>query len=326
MSGNLKAEIRSIARNIPRQQLLVFAKPFLQLAGDIAGRVLFQPILQIWLEFRQIEQNVLGAANLEIGAAARRTVRVLQLVESIRRTALFARIAILLRGTAFRTCPLHETVGQKHLAVRTVQLLDRARNERAALLQFAENVGAKSKIFRRIGRIEVVESNLKSGKIVVMELPHFLDQILRRAVFLPRPDHDRRAVRIIRANVNAFVSPHFLEPDPIIRLKIFQKMAQMDIAVGIRQGRRNNDSAFFHVKFSSKKESCSKMKSIGESYQKGRFSSKKPLPFFPVSKKPPRRTRRPAAAPCGTTTRMPRYPSVAPRPRILPVRKKADEG
>lgn len=56
---------------------------------------------------------------------------------------------------------------------------------------------------------------------------------------LPGTDHHGRAVRIVRANVNAAVADQVLKSHPNIRLDVFNQMAEVDIAVGVGQGRGN---------------------------------------------------------------------------------------
>jgi len=77
-------------------------------------------------------------------------------------------------------------------------------------------------------------------KIAEMLIMHARDQRLRRDAFLLGAQHDWRAVRIVGADVPARRYPvfrlHFLEAHPDIGLDIFDKMAEMDRAVGVRQG------------------------------------------------------------------------------------------
>ena len=54
---------------------------------------------------------------------------------------------------------------------------------------------------------------------------HLGNQLCFRTIFLIGTDHDRGAMRVISAKVNAAVAPQFLETHPDIRLDILDKMS-----------------------------------------------------------------------------------------------------
>jgi hypothetical protein len=74
-------------------------------------------------------------------------------------------------------------------------------------------------------------------------VPHAVDQLLRRDAFLLRLQHDRRAVRVVGADVVDLVPVHAQRADPDVRLDVFDKMADMDLAVRIRQRGRDENLA-----------------------------------------------------------------------------------
>jgi len=59
--------------------------------------------------------------------------------------------------------------------------------------------------------------------------------LFRGNAFAIRPEHDRRAVRVVGANVIAEVAALFLETHPNVGLNVFNQVTEMNGAVGVRQ-------------------------------------------------------------------------------------------
>ena len=74
-----------------------------------------------------------------------------------------------------------------------------------------------------------------------MGLLHLGDQLLFAAALLPGADHDGRAVRVVGTDVDAAVAAQLLEADPNVGLEVLDQVAEMDGAIGIRQGTGNED-------------------------------------------------------------------------------------
>ena len=72
------------------------------------------------------------------------------------------------------------------------------------------------------------------------------DQLFRSDAFAVGAQHDGRAVSVVGADIIALVTAHFLKSHPDVGLDIFDKMAQMDRAVGIRQGAGNKNFSIGH--------------------------------------------------------------------------------
>jgi hypothetical protein len=72
---------------------------------------------------------------------------------------------------------------------------------------------------------------------------HAFDQRLRRDAFLLGAQHDRRAVRVVGADVPALVAAHLLEAHPDVGLDVFDQVAEVDGAVGVGQGGGDEDFA-----------------------------------------------------------------------------------
>ena len=90
--------------------------------------------------------------------------------------------------------------------------------------------------------------NEKTAEVAQVFAVAFVDELLRRDAFLLSAQHDRRAVRVIGANVVAFMAAQALEAYPDIGLDIFHHVAEVNRAVGIRQGAGDKNAAFFRVR------------------------------------------------------------------------------
>ncbi|EKE16788.1 MAG: hypothetical protein ACD_10C00798G0002 [uncultured bacterium] len=139
-------------------------------------------------------------------------------------------------GAAFRAFALDETVGQEKLFDRVVILFDGPRFNQPGGAQFEVNIVGAVAGFVRMRRVVIVEADVKAREVARMLAMHALDQGFRRNAFFFRPQHDRRAVRVVGANVPAFVAGHFLIAYPDIGLNIFNQMAKVNGAIGVRQG------------------------------------------------------------------------------------------
>jgi hypothetical protein len=178
---------------------------------------------------------VFGLPQLRPGAGNRR-IGVLQLVGGVRRAAAFAVVTVLVVRTALRAFALDETIGQEHLLERVVILLDGARLDQAGRLQAGVDfVGAGTRLVG-MGRVVVVETDVEAGKVARMLAMHAFDQRLRRDSLLLGTQHDRRAMRVVGADVPALMAAHFLEAYPDVGLNVLDQMTEVDCAVGIRQG------------------------------------------------------------------------------------------
>ena len=85
-------------------------------------------------------------------------------------------------------------------------------------------------------RIIIIEFNQKAVEVGLVLFLHFFDQFLRFYAGGLCTYHNGRAVSIVGAEIETLVSAHLLEADPDVGLNIFNEMADMDWAVGIRQG------------------------------------------------------------------------------------------
>jgi len=88
-------------------------------------------------------------------------------------------------------------------------------------------------VFVRMGAVVVVEGNAEIGKVLQMLLVHAFDQGFRSNSLALRAQHDRRAVRVVGANVGAFVAAQFLKAHPDVRLYVLEHVADVNRTVGI---------------------------------------------------------------------------------------------
>ena len=87
-----------------------------------------------------------------------------------------------------------------------------------------------------------------------MLVPHALDELLGRDAFASRAQHDRRAVRVVGADVVDFVALHLLEAHPDVGLDVLDQVAEVDGAVGVGQGGGDEDAAHFGGHSEGKRE------------------------------------------------------------------------
>ena len=85
-----------------------------------------------------------------------------------------------------------------------------------------------------MGRMIVVIADAKAGEILLVLLAHLRDHFFRFNAQLLRFQHDRRAVRVVRADEMHFVAAHSLVTHPDIRLDVLEHVAEMDGTICVR--------------------------------------------------------------------------------------------
>jgi hypothetical protein len=159
------------------------------------------------------------------------------------RPADIARVAVLVRRLAFRAGPLDVTVRQPHAVLFAIGLLDVAFDDRAAIPGALINPLAEPAILGRVRRIVVVKLDPETRKVAKVLAPNPIDELFGRDPLLLGPDHHRRAVRVVGAEIQAGIAAQLLKPHPNVRLEIFDQMPDVDRPVGIGQRRGNDDLA-----------------------------------------------------------------------------------
>ena len=149
---------------------------------------------------------------------------------------------------AFRTFALDEAVGQEQLFFRVEKLRNGAAQDVAARIQRAVDGGGQLAVFFAVRAVVLVMVNEKAAEIAQMLAVALIDELLRRDALLFRAQHDRRAVRVVGADIVALMPAQALEAYPDIGLDIFHHVAEVNRAVGIRQGAGDKNAAFFRVR------------------------------------------------------------------------------
>lgn len=97
-----------------------------------------------------------------------------------------------------------------------------------------------------VRRTVVVKLDAKGGEVADVRLPHVGDQLFFGPSLLTGPDHDRRAVRVIGADVDALVAAQLLESHPDIGLDVLDQVTDVDVAVRVGQSSSDEDAAVRH--------------------------------------------------------------------------------
>jgi hypothetical protein len=90
-------------------------------------------------------------------------------------------------------------------------------------------------VFRSVGGMPVVKGDMEPVQVGLAAGGDVGHELLRRLAGLFGGNHDRRAVRIVGADEVHRVPLHALEPHPDVGLDVFHDVADVEIAVGVRQ-------------------------------------------------------------------------------------------
>ena len=189
------------------------------------------------------KEVVLRAAAHRRGAGHDR-VGVLQVGGAVGCPAHLARIAVLVFRAAVRAFALDETIGQEEFLHRVVELFHRARgDEFRVVAQLAVDVVRNGTGMFVVGRAVVVEFDQEAVEIRLVLAPYPGDKLLRGDPLLVGAQHDRRAMGVVGADVMHLMPAHLLEAHPDIGLDVLDQMAEVDAAVGVRQGGGDQQAA-----------------------------------------------------------------------------------
>ena len=235
-AGDLEAEIGRIARDVPGAQAAFGIQPLAQLGLDPGnGDIAFQPLAQEGLEAADLEEEMLGIAQLGRCAGDDR-LRFLEFGRRVGRAAVFAVVAVLVGRAAVRADALDVAVGQEHALVRVVELLHRAMADMAVGLERRVDRFGQRAVARRIGGIVVVEGHAEVGEVALVPGLDIGDEGFRRHACLFGGEHDRRAVGVVGADVVHRVAGHAPRAHPDVGLDIAHQVAEVERAVGVGQG------------------------------------------------------------------------------------------
>ncbi len=99
----------------------------------------------------------------------------------------------------------------------------------------------KIAVFRRVRAVVIVEADAEIGEIPQVLGVHALDQRFRGNALGLRAQHDRRAVRVVGADVNTLVTAQFLKARPDVGLHVLEHVADVDRAIGVGQCAGDDD-------------------------------------------------------------------------------------
>ena len=244
--GDLEAKVGCRTGDIPIVERLAQEMPS-KIVGHLGleGAGGLSPLLQKTVQLFIVDEQVLGAAQLGRGPREC-ALRVDQVRGAIGMTALLTTVAVLVRLLAIRAGPSDEPIGQEGPGDGIVKLPDLLLQHQPRLAQGGPDLVADLPRFLTVGAAVVVENDVESGEVVQVGLVHPGDQILLRDSLPPGTDHDRRAMGVVGAHIDATVPPQPLETDPDISLDVLDQMAQMDGTVGIGKCAGDKDASDSH--------------------------------------------------------------------------------
>jgi hypothetical protein len=91
----------------------------------------------------------------------------------------------------------------------------------------------------------VIKADAKGFEVRLVRAVHAFDQLDLGHALLPRAQHNRRTMRVVRAHVRHVMPAQTLKTYPDIRLNVFDEMPDVDVAVGIGQGTGDENPARF---------------------------------------------------------------------------------
>ena len=150
--------------------------------------------------------------------------------------AHLAIVAILILGAALGAFAFDEAIGQEHALVGIKKLLDRALNDQTFLAQSLVDVLGQLVVFGCIGRVPVIEGNVKAIQVGGPAGCHLSHESLGRETCFFRGDHDGSAVGIVGTDEFHVVALHSLKANPEVRLDVFHDVAHVKGAIGVGQG------------------------------------------------------------------------------------------
>ena len=212
--------------------------------GELAG----EPVAQQRPELAQLEEVVLRVAQHRGGAGHHR-VRVDQVGGRVGGAAVLAVVAVLVRRTAVRAHALDVAVRQEHFLFGIEQLLDAAPGDVAGVAQARVDQRRQLAVLFRMSGVVLVERHAERGEIRLVAFADAGDEGLGRHARLFRGQHDRRAVRVVGADVDHLVAAHPLRAHPDVRLDVAQQVAHVQRAIGIGQ-RVGDEQATTHGAYS----------------------------------------------------------------------------
>ena len=241
--GDLESEVGGGPRDVPVAERLAE-----EMAGEVVGdpRVegtrFLRPLPEEALHRLELDEKVLGRADLG-GGTGEGADRIDEIGRRVGGAALLTGVAILVGRSAARAGAADEAVGEEHPRLRIEELLDIAADDEPLVAQALPDLAAQAPVGVAVGAAVVVELDTEAGEVGEMVVAHRRDQIALGASLRPGPDHDRRAVGVVGAEIDRVVAAELLEADEDVGLDVFDEVAEMDLPVGVGERRGDEDPA-----------------------------------------------------------------------------------
>ena len=129
-----------------------------------------------------------------------------------------------------------EAIGEEGPGLGVEELGDVFFDDEPCLAEAGPDLVAELLIAGVVGAAVVVEGDVEGGEIGEMRGPHLGDDFSFGAAFLAGPHHDGGAVGVVGAEEQGASTAKFLEANPDIGLDVFNEVANVDVAVGVREG------------------------------------------------------------------------------------------
>ena len=175
-----------------------------------------------------------------------RGYRIVQFGRRIDGAAILAVVAILAGGAAARALALDVAVGQEHALDRVKELFDRALLDQAGGAQPPVDVLREEGVFRRVGRVPVVEANVKAIQVARPIGGDAGHQLLRCDALGLGFEHDGCAVSVVGTDEMHGVAAHALEAYPDVGLRVLHDVADVKGRIGVGQGGGDEQGAAGH--------------------------------------------------------------------------------
>ena len=141
---------------------------------------------------------------------------------------------------------LDETVGQEHVLLGVEELLDSAGFDETGLFQIQIDLLGQFVVLGAVGIAPVVKGNMKAVQVLLAAGRNISHELLGSLASFFSGNHDGRAVGIVRAHEVHGIALHSLCTHPGVGLDVLHDVADVEIAVGIRQGGGDKNLALGH--------------------------------------------------------------------------------
>ena len=162
-----------------------------------------------------------------------------QVRSGVARATFVAIVAVLIVGLALWASTCDKSVGQRLSRSRVQKLCDLPLDNQVFFLQCLPDLLTEFAIVWAVRATVIVEFNMEPAEIPFVFGLNCGDKVAFGNTSLPSAFHDRCTVCVVGTEVDAAVSPQFLEPHPDICLDVFHEVA--DVNRPVRVGKCGSD-------------------------------------------------------------------------------------